>query len=186
MQTVLQALLNTELADVFRAAVVGLIFGLFYAFFFGLVDAADIANCMACEFGVRVVAKQPRLDVNPRKTVTLGRKPGDFFITEPVANRPRFKAFGFLPQFFETAPIPRRDFNQLRQLVDGLGQVGHFGGGDFQGVGGIVGGQHDAVAVQDLPAVGNHRHDGRAVAFGLRPQVVVAHHLQVHQARGHQ
>ena len=57
---------------------------------------------------------------------------------------------------------------------------------DLQRVGRVVGGQHDAVAVDDEAAVGHDRHHRDAVGLGLRGQVVVAEHLQVHQPRRQQ
>jgi hypothetical protein len=36
------------------------------------------------------------------------------------------------------------------------------------------------------PRFGHDGHNGSAIAFGLRPQVIMAHHLQKHQARDQQ
>ena len=57
MQLVFVALLDAEFADVFGAAVIARIFRLFDLGFFAGVDASDIANHMASELVVWVIAK---------------------------------------------------------------------------------------------------------------------------------
>ncbi len=186
MQTRLKALLHPELADVLGAAVIGLVLRLVQARLLRLVDAPDIANHVAGEFAVGVAAKQPRLDLHPRKTVALRCKFGHFLVTQAGAQRHGLEAPGFFAQPLEAAPIARRDVHHLRQGVNRLLQVAGFGRRYFQGVGRVVGGQHNAVAVQDQAPVGHDGHDRGAVALGLLPQIIMAHHLQVDQARGHQ
>jgi hypothetical protein len=73
----------------------------------------------------------------------------------------------------------------LADGVDGVVPDGAAGAGgrDFQRVGLVVGGQHHAVAVQNLAPVGNNRNNGRAVALSLLREVFVPEHLEVRQAR---
>ena len=57
MQLVFVTLLHAEFADVFGAAVIARVFRFFDLGFFAGVDAPDIANHMAGELVVGVVAK---------------------------------------------------------------------------------------------------------------------------------
>ena len=76
---------HTQLANVLGAPVVGLVVRLIESLLFGLIDAPDVANDVAGQFAIRVIAKQPGLDVHARKAVTLGSKAGDFFVREAGA-----------------------------------------------------------------------------------------------------
>ena len=114
MQLALKALLHAEFADVLGAAVVGLVVVVFDFFFFALVDTPDIANHMAGQFTIRVVAKQTRLDLHARKAKPLGGKACHFDVGEAVANGQRLKGFGLVEQLFKAAPVARRDLQHLR------------------------------------------------------------------------
>jgi hypothetical protein len=63
------------------------------------------------------------------------------------------------------------DLDHLGQRVDQRVELGFAApprdGGDLQRVGRVIGRQHDAVAVDDLAAVGHHRHHRDAVGLGL-------------------
>ena len=85
MQLGLETLLDTEFADVFCAAVVGRVVRLFEFLFLGGVDPPDVANHMAGEFAVGVIAEQPGLDVDPGKTVALRGKAGHLLIAQAGA-----------------------------------------------------------------------------------------------------
>jgi hypothetical protein len=75
----LEALLHTQLADVFGTPVVGLVVvGVVDLGFFGLVDTPDVSNHMAGQFTIGVVAKQPGLDFYAGKAKALGDKPRHF------------------------------------------------------------------------------------------------------------
>jgi hypothetical protein len=87
-------------------------------------------------------------------------------------------------QLAKAPPVPRLDIDHLGQLIDRLLQIHGARRRDFQGVGRVVGGQHHAIAIQDQSPVGHDGHDGRAVAFGLLVQIVMAHDLQIDQTGG--
>ena len=87
VQLLLIALLNTKLADVIRAAVIAFVATVFYALFFTLIDASDVAHHVTPQLPIGIAAKQPGLDVDAWKTKTLRRKTRDFFIRQPRANR---------------------------------------------------------------------------------------------------
>ena len=182
MELALKALLYAEFANVFRAPVVGLVVVVFNGFFFAGIDAPDVANHMAGQLAIRIVAKQARLDLHARKAKALRGKTRHLGIGQAVANGQGLEVFGLAHQLLETAPVARADLYQLGQGVDGGLQRPRFGGRDLQRVGRIVARQHDAIAVFDQTPVGHDGHDGGAVALGLGAQIVVAPDLQVHQA----
>ena len=179
------ALLDAELADVVRALVVGLVFRFVQRLLLGLVDAADVADHMAGEFAIGVVAKQPRLDVHAGKAKPLRRKASHFFVSEPGADRQRLEALGLLQQALEATAVARLHIDHLRQRVDGVLQPdGQLRRRDFERIGRIVGRQHHPVAVQDQTAIGHDRHDGGAVVFGALVELFMLEDLQHHEASG--
>jgi hypothetical protein len=56
------------------------------AFFLGQVDAADVAQQVAARFAQRVVAEQPRLDLDTRKAKALRGETRHLFIAQPGAD----------------------------------------------------------------------------------------------------
>ena len=182
----LVALLDAELADVVGAAVVGGVLRIVDGGLLALVDAADVADQVARRVAERIVAEQPRLHLDAREAEALRGEAGDLLLGQLGADRQRVEALAFLQQPPEAPAVARLHVDQLRQRVDGGVEVDRFRRRDLQRVGRIVVGQHDAVAVDDQPAVGDDRHHRDAVVLGLRRQLVVLHHLQMPQPRAEQ
>ena len=86
VELVLITLLHTELADVFRTPVIGLVIRLLNRLFFGLVDAPDVADHVAGQFTVGIVAKQTRLDFHIREPEPLCRKTGHLRVRKSVTD----------------------------------------------------------------------------------------------------
>ena len=105
MQLLLEALLHPKLANVVGAAVIALVLTLLDGLLFALVDAPYVAHHMATQFTIRVTAKQPRLDVDARKTEALSRKACHFLVGQARADRQGFKIFGLVAQSFEAALV---------------------------------------------------------------------------------
>ena len=181
VQLRLVALFDAELADVFGAVVIGSVFGVVDLFLLGRVDAADVAQQVAANLAERVVAKQPRLHLDPREAELLRRKTRHLFVAELGTDRQRLEILALVGHALEALAVARLDVHQLRQPVDHFVDIADPAGRDLQRVGRIVVGQHDAVAVDDDAAIRHDRQHRDAVAFGLRRQLVVAHHLQVDQ-----
>ncbi len=120
---------------------------------------------------MRVGAEEPRLDLEAREAESVHRELRHLLLGEPGADRQALEVLALLLQALEAAPVARGHLDHLRELVDGALDVAHLAGRDLERVGGIVGGEHLAVAVEDEAAVGNHGHHGDAV--GLRERVVV-------------
>ena len=118
MQVSLETLFYPELANVFGAAVIGDIVRVFELFFLCRVDAADVADHMAGDLPKRVVTEQAGLDVNPWKTVALGRKTGNLFVAEPGAQGQRLKALRLIEQLSKTTALRCADVNHLRELIN--------------------------------------------------------------------
>ena len=113
VQLALKTLLHAELTDVFGASVIGLVIIVFDFFFFALVNAPDVADHMAGQFAVRVIAKQAGLDLYAGKAKTLGCKACHLDIGQAIAQRQGLKSLGLVEQFFEAAAVARCDFNDL-------------------------------------------------------------------------
>ena len=126
VQLLLKTLLYAKFADVVRAAVVAFIFAAVNGFFFRLVDAAYVAHHMTAQLAVRVVAKQPCLDVHTRKAKTLGREAGHFFVCQAGADGQRFKVLGLFAQPLETPFVAQLNINHRAQRSDGFFKISHF------------------------------------------------------------
>ena len=189
MQRALVALLDAELADVFGAAVVAqhVLVPVLHQLLLGLVDAADVTQQVAADLAQRVLAEQPGAYVDAGEAETLGNEAGDFLVAQLGADRQRVETLAVFHQALEAAAVARRDLDHLGQRVDGgVERAGQARGRDLQGVGRVVRGQHDAVAVDDQTAIGHHRQDGDAVGLGLGRQLVMLDHLQEYQPRRQQ
>jgi hypothetical protein len=66
---------------------------------------------------LRILAEEPRLDVDSRKAVAVRREAGDFLIGKSGAYRQALEALALLQQL-EAAPIAGANLDDLRQIVD--------------------------------------------------------------------
>ena len=183
MQVFFVTLFEADLAEVFGAAVIGVVAFFFELVEFALVDAADVADDVRKEFALRILTEQARIDVDAGKAVAVGGETRDLFVGEAVADRQALEAFAFFEKFFETTAVARRDFHHRRERVDQRVDVLDLARRDFQRVGGVVVREHDAVAIDDDAAVGHDGCDRDAVGFGQRAVVLVLHHLQPEEAQ---
>ena len=96
VQLALKALFHAQLTNVLRSPVVRLVVIVFDFFFFALVDPPDIADHMAGQFTVGIIAKQARLDLHAGEAKTLGCKARHLDVRQAVSYRQRFKCLGFI------------------------------------------------------------------------------------------
>ena len=73
----------------------------------GLVDAADVADQVAAGLAQRVVAEQPRLDVDAGEAEALRREARHLLVAELGADRQRLEALAFFLQALEAAAVAR-------------------------------------------------------------------------------
>src|SRR4030095_14246938 len=179
MQLTLVALLDADLADVVGASIDGKLITFLELLQIAFVDAANVAYDVGKELGVRVLAKQTRVDIDPGKAVAIRRKAGDFLLGKSGAYRQALEVLAFLEQFFETAPVAGRNVDDRGELIDELLQVTRLARRYLQRVGGIVVGEDRAIAVGDDPAVRDDRHNGYAVRLGQRVKMLVLEDLKV-------
>ena len=130
-------------------------------------------------FAVRILPKQPRLDLDARKAVAIDGEARDFLVGQPCAQRQALEVLRVLEQSLESLPVARLDVDDPGQLVDRRLEILHARRRDFEGVGRVALRQHHAVAVGDDAAVGRDRHDRDAIAFRQRLVVPMQDHLQV-------
>ena len=195
------ALLDADLADVFRAAVVirilarvirhaRLAVGIAHvvdAVQVALGDTADVADHVRRRFAQRVLAEQPRMHVHARKAEALRRKARDFLVRQLTADRQALEAARIFHQALEATAVARLDIDHLGKLVDRvIERVLQLGRRDLQRVRRIVARQHHAVAVHDDAAVGLDGRDRNAVVFRLGRVLLVLDLLQPEEARQQQ
>ena len=95
----------------------------------------------------RILAEEPRLDLDPRETITVDREARDFLVGEPRAQRQALEEFGLVQQSLETLAVARLHINDGRQLVDHGIEILHPRRRDLERIRRIALGYHDAVAI---------------------------------------
>src|SRR5262249_39845593 len=180
----LVALLETRLAHVVGAAVIGKQTVCVQLIELALIDAADMAHHVREQLALRVLPEQARVDFDAGKPVAVGRKARDLLVGEPRADGKTAYALVFFEQPLETSPVPQTDLHDGRKLVDRALEVLHPARLDLERVRGVVVGQHDAVAIDDDSPIGYDRNDGDAVCLGERVQLLVPYDLEIEEACG--
>ena len=182
VQVLLVGALDAELADVVGALVVGRGALRLDAVHVGLVDAPDVAHRVRGDVAVGVRAEEPRLDLEAREAVAIHGEFRDLLLGEARADGQALEVLAFLLQPLEAPAVARAHLDHLGKLVDRRLDVAHLVRRDLERVGGIVGGEHLAVAVEDEAAVGHHRHHRDAIRLGERVVVLALDHLQPDEA----
>ena len=182
VQLLLVGALDAELADVVRALVVGGEPLRFDALHVGVVDASDVADRVRGDLALRVGAEEPRLDLEAGEAIAVHREARDLLLGQARADRQALEVLAFLLQLPEAAPVARAHVDDRRELVDRALDVGDLARRDLERVGGIVRGEHLAVAVDDEAAVRHHWHHRDAVRLGERVVVLALHDLQPREA----
>ena len=149
----------------------------------GLVDAPHVADDVRADVAERVLAEQPRLDLDAFVAEAVGGELGHLLVGQPRADRQALGLRVSTVEPLEARAVARRDLDQLGELVDRPLDALHAAREDLERVARIVARQDDAVAVEDQAAVRRDRHDRDAVVLGFRAVVVVLHHLQEEEAR---
>ena len=183
MQFALVRQLDADLADVVGALVVGGCVPLGDALDVVVVDAADVADDVRGDFAERILAEQPRLDLDAGKAVAIDGEAGDLLVRQARAQRQRLEVLRFLEQLAEPLAVARLHVDDFGQRVDRRVEIGDLRGRQFQRVRRIALRQHDAVAIGDHAAVGHDGHDRDAIRFRQRAVVAVLEDLQVDEAR---
>ena len=178
-QLFLIPLLEPDLADVIRSAVVGR-----RAFFpeqlnVAVTDAADVADDVRGDLAVGIVAEQARVDIHAGKTVAVHREAGHFLVIQPGADRNAGEIVPLFQKFLKPFPVLGSDLDQRRELVDEGGEVIHLRRHDLQRIRREVVGQHHSVAVQYQAPVGHHRDYENPVLLGQRVVVIILDDLNV-------
>jgi hypothetical protein len=182
VQLTLVGELDADLADIVGALVVGALAPLVDAYEVAIVDASDVADRMRCNFAVRILAKEPRLDLDSRKPIAIDSEARDFVVGQLGAKREAFEVLGLVHQLLEALAVARLHLDDLGERIDRSLEILHARGLDFERVRGEALGEDDAIAVTDDAAVGNDRHDRNAIRFGERLIVIVLDDLQEEEA----
>ena len=119
------------------------------------VDAADVADDVRGDLAVRILAEEPRLDLDAGEAVAVHREARDFLVGQTRAQRQAFEILRFLEQLPEALAVARLHVDDFRERVDRLVEILHARGLDLERVGGVALREHDAVAVGDDAAIGN-------------------------------
>ena len=129
-----------------------------------------------------ILAEEAPFDVDPGEAVADHRKLCDFLVGEPGSDRQAIKPLALLPQALETPAVPGGDIDNRRERIDGGLGIRDLGEGQLERIGGVVTGEHHAVAVEDEAAAGLDRHHEDAVVLGPGIVVPVLNDLQVYEA----
>ena len=167
--------LDTRFSDMGRSSIVGLI----DAVELTLVDAADIPDEVDSELAMRVVAGQPRVDVDPGETVSIDRESGDLVVVEPQAQRDLLETGSPGQDRQELLFVRFGDLDDLAQLADQHVDVFHQLGNHLDTVGRQVLRQDFTVAVEDESSRRWDRDDLDAVVLRQRGEVLVLENLQM-------
>ncbi len=174
--------LDADLADVVGALVVRRFVALFDAVDVGFVDPADVADHMRGQLAVRILAEQPRLDLDPGEAIAVDREPRDFLVGQPRAQRHALEILRFVEELAETLAVAGSDLDQRRQLLDRILEVLHLRWRHLERVRGVALREHDPVAIGDHAAVRHDRHQRDPVALGERRVVALHRDLQIEEA----
>ena len=148
-----------------------------------VVDAADVADRVRGDLAVRVLAEEPRLDLDAGKAVAVDGEARDLLVGQPRAQRQALEVLRFLEQLAEALAVARLDVDDLGERVDRRVEILDPRRLDLERVGRVALREHDAVAVGDDAAIGHDRHDGDAISLGESLVVAVLDDLQVEEAR---
>src|SRR5215210_2672894 len=102
---------------------------------------------MGEEFALRVLPEKARADVDARKAVAVRGKTGDLLVGEARANRETFEALALFEELLEAPAVAWRDLDQVREIADRALEVLDLARRDLQRIGGIIGREHHAVAI---------------------------------------
>ncbi len=183
VQVALVGRLQPQLADVVGALVVGGAVPLLDAAEILVVDAADVPQHVRCDRAERILAEQPRLDLDAREPVAVHGKARDLLVGQARAQRQALEVLGFLEQLAEALAVARLHVDDLGQRVDRRVEILDARRLDLERVRRVALRQHDAVAVGDDAPIRHDRHDRDAIGLGEGLEVAVLHDLQVEEAR---
>ncbi len=178
VQPPLVAVLDTLLADVIGAPIIGVLFALCQAIQVVVADPANVAHHVGEGVAERVLAEQPGAHLDAGEAKAVDREAGRLFFGQMVMNGDALEILALGQQTFEAFAVGDIDLDNGRQAGDRVFQVARPARRDLQGIGGKVVGQHDAVAVVDDAACRHRRHHGDAVAFGQGVVTLVLDRLQ--------
>ena len=186
MQLFFVTLLDADLADIVRAAVIGSQIGCLELLEILVVDASYIADQMCSLVFVGILTEQARLDFHTGKAKALGGEAGNFNFTQATAYRVAVGGMRFGEQFLEALAILGLNIYQGSQFIDCGFEIAHLGGRDFQRVAGIILCQNHAVAILNQAAIGYDGYNRNAVVVGQGGKIVLFDQLQMYQAGNQQ
>src|SRR6185437_582845 len=148
-----------------------------------VVDAADVADHMRRDLTERILAEEPRLDVDAWKAIAIDREARDLLVGQLGADRQALEVLRFLEQLLEPLAVARLDADDLRQLVDRRVEIRDARRRDLERVRRVALREHDAVAVGDHAAIRHDRDDRDPVRLRERLEMRVLDDLQIEEAR---
>ncbi len=126
-----------------------------------VADPPDVAERVRGDLAHRVVAEEPRLDLHAREAVGVRREARHLVVGEPGPDRQALGALDLRAELPEAAAVTGLDLDHLCELADHRFGVARLLRVDLERVLRLVAGEHDAVAVQDQPAVRHQRDEPR-------------------------
>ena len=132
---------------------------------------------------LRIVAHEPRPEVDAREARTLYRESRDLFVVQSRVERHRFEARTALAEILDAWNVARLDELQPGQALQGRVDIGNLLGNELELVGRQVFREHAPLAVEYQPADGRHRFDPDPVTERTLREVLVLDNLQLDETR---
>ena len=82
-----------------------------------VVDAADVADDVRGDFAERILAEQPRLDLDAGKAIAIDGEARDLVVGQPRAQRQALEILRFLEQLAEALAVARLDVDDARRAA---------------------------------------------------------------------
>ena len=141
----------------------------------------DVSDGVRDGLTVRVVANEPRFEIDARKTGPLDREVGDFPIRQPRVQRDRFEPRAAAARFANPRDFLRVDQAGIGEPRQRAIQIVDLLGNEFELVGREVLREHTAAPIEDQAANRRHRLDTNAIALRTLREVFVVDHLQLNE-----
>ena len=142
-------------------------------------QSPHVTDSMSNVLALRIVAYQPRPEVDSRKTWPLNRESCDLLVVEPRVERHRLETRTAFAEILDALNIARIDEFQRCQPLQGRVDIGHLLRDQFELVGGQVFRERAALAVEHQAADGRYRLNPDTVAEGAFREMLVIEDLQL-------
>src|SRR5690625_1229617 len=178
MQHLLPGKINTLFANDGGAPVITQAPILLEPFFVLGANPNNITNHIRCRCPLRIFAHPTGLQIYPRETVSLGRKPRSLNLIDIISEQQGAIAARLPGCGQKTFFVTSTDIDHLTELIKQSLQIAsRISWGDGQDIVTIVAGQDLTIAVKNLAAPWRQRQNRNTILVRLGSQSLITHHL---------